>query len=75
MNNQKVTKLNARDQEIATLKKEKNFLTKHLKSVKDDLEFTQNNSVKNYQNFIEVNTELTKIKSNWLYKLITYFKK
>lgn len=81
MNNQKVTKLSARDQEIATLKKEKSFLAGQVKSLEKDLskrcdEIQEQDSERNVigGKYYKMAVELDKIKSHWLYKLINWFK-
>lgn len=84
MNNQKVTKLSAKDQEIATLKKGNNYLLERVKQQASEI-FILGKSLKENEellkmrdkNFTDLNIEtdklqfeLTKIKSNWLFKIL-----
>lgn len=74
MNNQKLSKINANEQEIAALKKQVNYQKFQIEAARDDYRDLLKKYNEIYSEKITLLEELSKIKSHWLYKLINWFK-
>lgn len=74
MNNQKVTKLNAKDQEIETLKKQIIYQKTQIEAARNDFRNLLQQHNETHLEKLKLLAELTKIKSHWLYKFIKRFK-